>query len=146
METEFEYFAQDDFRVRKPDIKISIQGTPTTGQEFMAVIKLQNPLPMPLKKSLFLLEGCGLEKQLQIKLDEVLNPHFFLVCYYISNLQWRLYRRCLTYYDLKIIVLTKVFAGEQCCINLYFVRQASHIKRAHGSVCGLKSPEDGQHR
>lgn len=30
-DTDYEYYAQDDFRVRKPDIKIRLGGLPTTG-------------------------------------------------------------------------------------------------------------------
>ncbi|XP_077297889.1 annulin-like [Arctopsyche grandis] len=77
VDTDFEYFAQDDFRVRKPDIKIAIHGKPTTGQEFEATIKLENPLPIAMKKCEFRIEGCGLEKQLVIKLKENVPPGGF---------------------------------------------------------------------
>lgn len=32
-ETDFDYYAQDDFRVRKPDVKIKLQGLPEVDQE-----------------------------------------------------------------------------------------------------------------
>lgn len=63
-DTDFEYFAQDDFRVRKPDIKITLQDEPVAGQEIDVIVRLTNPLPMPLKKGLFQLEGPGIETQI----------------------------------------------------------------------------------
>lgn len=66
-DTEFEYFAQDDFRVRKPDIKISIQGEPVANREVDVIVRLTNPLPIPLKKGTFQIEGPGLDKQLSFK-------------------------------------------------------------------------------
>lgn len=65
-DTKFEYFAQDDFRVRKPDIKIKLIGTPTQDKEILAEISLENPLPVPLRKGKFMVQGPGLEKQLDI--------------------------------------------------------------------------------
>lgn len=48
--TEYDYFAQDDFRVRKPDIKITLQGEPISHNEIDVILRLTNPLPIPLKK------------------------------------------------------------------------------------------------
>ncbi|XP_067007547.1 annulin [Anabrus simplex] len=69
-DTNYEYFAQDDFRVRKPDIKIKIDGEPIQGEEFSATATLKNPLPIPLKKAQFMIEGPGLASQLKIKLPQ----------------------------------------------------------------------------
>lgn len=66
-DTKFEYFAQDDFRVRKPDIKIKLIGTPTQNKEIMAEIMLENPLPVALHKGKFMVHGPGMEKTLEIK-------------------------------------------------------------------------------
>lgn len=66
-DTDYEYFAQDDFRVRKPDIKITFQGVPTSHVEIDVIVRLTNPLPMPLKKGLFQLEGPGIESQILMK-------------------------------------------------------------------------------
>lgn len=84
--TEYDYFAQDDFRVRKPDIKITLQGDPVSHNEIDVILRLTNPLPMPLKKGLFQLEGTGLEKQLLFKV----NKNAFVLCirifiYYFMN-------------------------------------------------------------
>lgn len=66
-DTEFEYFAQDDFRVRKPDIKITLQGEPVSRDEIDVIVRLTNPLPIPLRKGLFQLEGTGIESQILLK-------------------------------------------------------------------------------
>lgn len=66
-DTDYEYFAQDDFRVRKPDIKITFQGVPTSHEEIDVIVRLTNPLPIPLKKGLFQLEGPGIESQILMK-------------------------------------------------------------------------------
>ncbi|KAJ8865859.1 hypothetical protein PR048_033382 [Dryococelus australis] len=134
--TNYEYFAQDDFRVRKPDIKIKVLHLPLTmanrvqssagspnfrkwescqtmpvvgwfswgspispapsfqrrsiftpitligsqdlalegnavqGQELSAVATLKNPLPIPLKKGQFQIEGPGLATTLKLKLPQ----------------------------------------------------------------------------
>lgn len=65
--TEYDYFAQDDFRVRKPDIKIKIQGETIAHREVDVIIRLTNPLPMPLKKGRFQVEGPGIDNQLLFK-------------------------------------------------------------------------------
>ncbi|XP_047544749.1 annulin-like isoform X1 [Vanessa atalanta] len=70
----FDYFAQDDFRVRNPDIKISYDGKPISRQEFLVTVKLENPLPIPLKSGKFYIQGPGLDKQLKIELSENVAP------------------------------------------------------------------------
>lgn len=69
-DTNYEYFAQDDFRVRKPDIKIKLDGEAVQGQELTATATLKNPLPSALKKPQFIIEGPGLTSQLKIKLPQ----------------------------------------------------------------------------
>lgn len=71
VDTNFDYFAQDDFRVRNPDIKITIDGKPKSRQEFTATVQLENPLPIPLRNPKFYIQGPGLEKQMKIELKEV---------------------------------------------------------------------------
>lgn len=70
-DTDYEYFAQDDFRVRKPDIKIKLQGEPKSQQEIDVIVRLTNPLPIPLHKGLFQIEGPGIEQQVLLKIAEV---------------------------------------------------------------------------
>ncbi|XP_069698765.1 annulin-like isoform X1 [Periplaneta americana] len=73
-DTNYEYFAQDDFRVRKPDIKIKIDGEAVQGQELSGTATLKNPLPTALKKAQFIIEGPGLTSQLKIKLPQNVAP------------------------------------------------------------------------
>ncbi|KAJ9598048.1 hypothetical protein L9F63_026847 [Diploptera punctata] len=73
-DTNFEYFAQDDFRVRKPDIKIKLDGEAIQGEELTGVATLKNPLPVALKKCQFIIEGPGLTSQLKVKLSESIQP------------------------------------------------------------------------
>lgn len=68
-DTEYEYFAQDDFRVRKPDIKISFQGKVVSQQTVDVIIRLTNPLPIPLRKGTFYIEGPGIEKALRFRVS-----------------------------------------------------------------------------
>lgn len=66
-EIDFDYYAQDDFRVRKPDVKIQLQGIPEVDQEIDVILRLANPLPIPLKSCVFHVQGTGLAQQLQLK-------------------------------------------------------------------------------
>ncbi|KAE8736894.1 hypothetical protein FOCC_FOCC017650 [Frankliniella occidentalis] len=73
--TNFEYFAQDDFRVRKPDIKIQLESEPITDRELLASATLVNPLPVPLKRAQFIIEGPGVDKQLKIDMAQSIPPN-----------------------------------------------------------------------
>lgn len=66
-DTEYEYFAQDDFRVRKPDIKFTFQGDIVSQQPVDVIVRLTNPLPIPVRKGIFYIEGPGIEKALRFK-------------------------------------------------------------------------------
>lgn len=66
-ETDYDYYAQDDFRVRKPDVKIKLQGYPQVDQEIDIILRLANPLPITLKNAVFHVQGTGIERQLQFK-------------------------------------------------------------------------------
>lgn len=68
-ETDYDYYAQDDFRVRKPDIRISIQDMPQVDRESDVILRLANPLPVPLKKCVFQIQGTGIERQLEFKVS-----------------------------------------------------------------------------
>lgn len=68
-ETDFDYFAEDDFRVRKPDVRIKLQGEPEVDQEVDVILRLANPLPMPLKHCVFHVQGTGIQRQLQLKVS-----------------------------------------------------------------------------
>ncbi|XP_043255316.1 annulin isoform X1 [Colletes gigas] len=78
--TNYEYFAQDDFRVRKPDIKIMLENAPVVGETLNAKARFRNPLPIPLKKCRFLIEGPGLDEQLKLKLTETVEVDAYAEC------------------------------------------------------------------
>ncbi|XP_012267680.2 annulin isoform X2 [Athalia rosae] len=79
-DSNFEYFAQDDFRVRKPDIIIQVKGESILGEELHATASFKNPLPIPLKKGRFLIEGPGLEGNMKLKLSDTVEVGGEAIC------------------------------------------------------------------
>ncbi|CAH1644819.1 unnamed protein product [Spodoptera littoralis] len=77
VDTKFDYLAQHDFKVRNPDIKISIDGEPVSHQEVIVNVKVENSLPIPLTKGKFYIQGPGLDEQLEIELKENVAPGSF---------------------------------------------------------------------
>lgn len=69
-DTDYDYFAEDDFRVRKPDVRIKLQGVPEAGREIDVILRLANPLPIALKNCVFHVQGTGIQRQLQLKVSE----------------------------------------------------------------------------
>lgn len=74
-ENKFEYYAQDDFRVRKPDIKILLHEQPVESVETVAYVSVENPLPVAIKKGEFSVEGPGIEGKLRLKVKNVEPGH-----------------------------------------------------------------------
>jgi transglutaminase 1 len=66
-DTDYEYFAQDDFRVRKPDIKFVFNGKPTHDVAHDMHVRLENPMPIPLTKAIFQIEGSGISQPIMLK-------------------------------------------------------------------------------
>lgn len=73
-DTDYEYFAQDDFRVRKPDIKIKIGDAIVAKELISATLSLTNPLPISLRKGFFQVEGPGIDKTILLKVSPLLFP------------------------------------------------------------------------
>ncbi|KAF5298385.1 hypothetical protein FQR65_LT01163 [Abscondita terminalis] len=73
-DTEFEYYTQDEFRVRKPDIKIILLSQPKENQDVSVDVYLENPLPIPLKKCEFIIDAPGLTKKLTLKVKGTVLP------------------------------------------------------------------------
>lgn len=73
-DTNFEYFAQDDFRIRKPDIKIKLRNSPVEETEVTADISVENPLPVYLKKGVFTVEGPGIEGKIKVYTKDSVPP------------------------------------------------------------------------
>lgn len=72
-DTDFDYVAQDDFRVRKPDIKVKLQNPPQVDQETDVILRLANPLPISLRKCVFFVKATGLDEQLQFKVSLIID-------------------------------------------------------------------------
>ncbi|EDV31392.1 uncharacterized protein Dana_GF14572, isoform A [Drosophila ananassae] len=71
-DTDYDYYAQDDFRVRKPDIKFQLGEASIVAQkELDVIVRLVNPLPIPLHKGVFTVEGPGIEQPLKFKIAEI---------------------------------------------------------------------------
>lgn len=73
-DTNFEYVAQDDFRIRKPDIRIKLKTPPIEDTETYADISVENPLPVTLKKGVFTIEGPGIDGKLTVFAKESVPP------------------------------------------------------------------------
>ncbi|XP_063866292.1 annulin-like isoform X1 [Scylla paramamosain] len=69
-ENDFEYYAQDDFRCRKPDIKIEYEGDMRLGKECVCHAYFTNPLPLPLNRCWFLVQGAGLTEVEYVRLNK----------------------------------------------------------------------------
>lgn len=73
-DTGFDYCAQDDFRVRMPDIGIQVDGEVLQNQPLTITATLTNPLPKPLKNGEFIIEGSGLGKPVKLKIKGLIQP------------------------------------------------------------------------
>ncbi|XP_057325796.1 annulin-like isoform X1 [Microplitis mediator] len=73
-DTNFEYFAQDDFRVTKPIIDVDRQTEAIVGYILDATASFINPLPITLTGGKFLIDGPGLDQQLKIKVPNDVPP------------------------------------------------------------------------
>ncbi|KAH8353156.1 hypothetical protein KR084_009309, partial [Drosophila pseudotakahashii] len=75
-DTDYDYYAQDDFRVRKPDININVGGLGIVAKNEMNVsLTLDNPLPITLHEGVFIVEGPGLEQPLKFKMGDIAVGH-----------------------------------------------------------------------
>lgn len=73
-DSKFEYYAQDDFRIRKPDIKIALRENPVKDKEVTADISVENPLPVTLKKGEFTVEGPGIDGKMKVRVKDSVPP------------------------------------------------------------------------
>ncbi|XP_044595670.1 LOW QUALITY PROTEIN: annulin-like [Cotesia glomerata] len=69
-DTNFEYYAQDDFRVVKPIIDVDRQSEAVVDYPLEATASFINPLPIPLTNGKFLIQGPGLDTQLKIRVNK----------------------------------------------------------------------------
>ncbi|XP_058452174.1 annulin isoform X3 [Malaya genurostris] len=69
--TNYEYFAQEDYRVRKPDIKIQLGNEPVNGVPLYVTATLLNPMPIPLTNGSFRFECSGVWQAVDIPSDYI---------------------------------------------------------------------------
>ncbi|XP_036678620.3 annulin-like [Drosophila suzukii] len=70
-DTDFDYFTQDNFRVRKPAIKLLFgEGDIEVKKEMKVTMILENPLPISLQNGVFIVNGPGFEQPLKFKIGE----------------------------------------------------------------------------
>ncbi|KAH8352239.1 hypothetical protein KR084_002936, partial [Drosophila pseudotakahashii] len=69
--TALDHYTQEDFRVRKPTIKLLLgEDVIMVGKKMDVTMSLKNPLPIPLQKGVFIVEGPGIEQPLKLKVGE----------------------------------------------------------------------------
>lgn len=57
--------------MRKPDVKIAFDGVPVSQQPINVTVRLDNPMPIALRKGQFHIEGPGLVNALILKVSEI---------------------------------------------------------------------------
>ncbi|KAL3280569.1 hypothetical protein HHI36_003803 [Cryptolaemus montrouzieri] len=73
-DTNFDYYAEDDFRVRKPDIKFEIPEAITEGKESIIGVSIENSLPVPMRRGEFTISAPGFDKPLKIRVKSAVPP------------------------------------------------------------------------
>ncbi|XP_054154327.1 annulin-like [Oppia nitens] len=74
LETDFQYYAMDDFRLRMPDIKIETIGDIIQGKPFTCNVFFRNPLPKSLTNGVFTIEGPDYSNRLRYPLKTPIFP------------------------------------------------------------------------
>ncbi|XP_077297888.1 annulin-like [Arctopsyche grandis] len=74
LDTNFIHHEEVSLRLRKPTIKISLLGTPTTGNEIELTFELRNKLMIPLTNGEFRIEGNLLKTQILRKIKRGVQP------------------------------------------------------------------------
>lgn len=75
-EIDYDYYAEEEFQLRKPDLKIKLKGCPKIDQEIDVTLRFGNPLPIRLKNAVFCVQGTGLEQQLKFEVSKLFTKNF----------------------------------------------------------------------
>lgn len=75
-EIDYDYYAEEDFRLRKPHFDIKLRGCRKIGQEIDVSLQFRNPLPIPLRNAVFCVQGTGLERQLKFEVSKLFIKNF----------------------------------------------------------------------
>lgn len=73
---DYDYYAEENFQLRKPDIKIKPIGCPKIDQEIDVTLQFGNPLPIRLRNAAFCVQGTGLEQQLKFEVSKLFTKNF----------------------------------------------------------------------
>uniref|UniRef100_A0A182PDD8 protein-glutamine gamma-glutamyltransferase n=1 Tax=Anopheles epiroticus TaxID=199890 RepID=A0A182PDD8_9DIPT len=68
---DYEYFSQEDYSLRKPDIQLELSGEPMLRSSLKVTATFYNPLPVPITDGSFQIECSGLCKSLTIPIKLV---------------------------------------------------------------------------
>uniref|UniRef100_A0A182X2W8 protein-glutamine gamma-glutamyltransferase n=1 Tax=Anopheles quadriannulatus TaxID=34691 RepID=A0A182X2W8_ANOQN len=68
---DYEYFSQEDYSLRKPDVQLELSGTPLLRSSLKVKATFYNPLPIPITAGSFQIECSGLCKSLTIPIEFV---------------------------------------------------------------------------
>ncbi|KAG8194782.1 hypothetical protein JTE90_017224 [Oedothorax gibbosus] len=79
-DTGFDFCAQEDFRLRMPDIDIQVDGDLVKGLPVTVTASFSNPLPRPLRSGEFFIEGLGKTTQTKIKRSVPVGGQAKAVC------------------------------------------------------------------
>ncbi|XP_053665322.1 annulin-like [Anopheles marshallii] len=68
---DYEYFSQEDYSLRKPDVQLELSGRPVIQSTVKVTASFSNPLPIPINEGAFQIECSGLAKTLTIPVNSV---------------------------------------------------------------------------
>ncbi|XP_052869381.1 annulin-like [Anopheles cruzii] len=68
---DFEYFSQEDYRLRKPDVQLQLNSDAIYRSSVKVIASFRNPLPIPVTSGVLNIECSGLCKTLSIPVDAI---------------------------------------------------------------------------
>uniref|UniRef100_A0A182WGY9 Transglutaminase-like domain-containing protein n=1 Tax=Anopheles minimus TaxID=112268 RepID=A0A182WGY9_9DIPT len=81
---DYEYFSQEDYSLRKPDVQLQISGAPVVQSTVKVTASFHNPLPIPINGGTLQIECSGLAKTLTIPIVSVAASGECVVVFMIS--------------------------------------------------------------
>uniref|UniRef100_A0A182MQG2 protein-glutamine gamma-glutamyltransferase n=1 Tax=Anopheles culicifacies TaxID=139723 RepID=A0A182MQG2_9DIPT len=81
---DYEYFSQEDYSLRKPDVQLQISGTPVIHSTVKVTASFFNPLPIPINGGAFQIECSGLAKTLTIPIASIAASEECVIVFMIS--------------------------------------------------------------
>ncbi|XP_053677743.1 annulin-like [Anopheles nili] len=89
---DYEYFSQEDYSLRKPNVQLQLGGEPMLRTSLKIVAAFYNPLPIPISNGMFRIECSGLCKSLIIPIGSIdardrCEVTFLIVPSFVGNTQ-----------------------------------------------------------